>query len=544
MIVLLVMLVSTAVFTTLMLNWHSEKYLSITKDWALRTSDMIKRSTHYSMLQNRREDIYQTINTLGSESGIEAIRIYNKKGEITFSTVSGEAGKLVNTSAEACNVCHQSGKPLPSDTSSGLTRIFYSQKGYRVLGVITPIKNEPSCYNADCHEHSASQTVLGVLDVMLPLKEMDTNLSQLRGATYSASGLMVIGVTVFAGIFIWIMVNIPVRKLTSGTHEVMKGNLAYRIPLHSQDEIGDLAASFNKMTEELARARDELTKWGQTLEEKVEQKTEDLRRALSNMVQMEKMASLGKLSASVAHELNNPLAGVLAYAKLLRKKISKQDFSPENLKEIDDELSMIADETTRCGNIVTNLLLFSRQKVGEFHPENLAPIIEQSVKLIANHLTMNDVKCEVKSPDVPIDINCDPQQIEQALIALEINAIEAMPEGGNLKIELKKVESMNAVQITVEDTGIGIGKEDLDHIFEPFFTTKKDGKGTGLGLAVVHGIVESHNGRIDVESKMNVGTTFTITLPTRLDISEAEKFSNPQSEGSLLPKASLREGKS
>ncbi len=112
-IVLLVMLASTAIFTTLMLNWHSDKYLSITKDWALRTSDLIMRSTRYSMLENRREDIYQTINTLGSESGIEAIRIYNKKGEITFSTVNGEAGKYVNTNAEACNVCHQPGKQLP-----------------------------------------------------------------------------------------------------------------------------------------------------------------------------------------------------------------------------------------------------------------------------------------------------------------------------------------------------------------------------------------------------------------------------------------------
>ena len=533
-IVLLVMFVSMAIFTTLMLNWHSEKYLNIAKDWAMRTSDLIKRSTHYSMLENRREDIYQTINTLGSEPGIEAIRIYNKKGEITFSTISGETGKYVNTSAEACNVCHQPGKPLPSDTSNSLTRIFYSQKGYRVLGVITPIKNDPSCYNADCHVHSASQTVLGVLDVMLPLKEMDRNLAQLRGATYFTSTLMVIAVTVFAGIFIWTMVNIPVRRLTRGTREVMKGNLGYRIAVHSQDEIGDLAASFNRMTEELGKARDELTRWGQTLEEKVEQKTEDLRRALSNMVQMEKMASLGKLSASVAHELNNPLAGVLAYAKLLRKKISKQDFSHENLKEIDAELGMIADETARCGNIVANLLLFSRQKVGEFRPQNLAPIIEQSIKLIAHHLSMNNVKCEVKLPDTPIEINCDPQQIEQALIALEINAIEAMPEGGSLKIELRKAESLSAVQIKVEDTGIGIDRDDLEHIFEPFFTTKKDGKGTGLGLAVVHGIVESHNGRIDVVSKMNEGTTFIITLPISTNISEVgrsadlERPSNPQ----------------
>ncbi len=526
-IVLLVMLVSTTIFTTLMLDWHSVKYLNITKEWGLRTSDLVKRSTRYSMLENRREDIYQTINTLGSEPGIEAIRIYNKKGEITFSTTNSEMGNYVNTSAEACNVCHQPGKPLPSDTSYGLTRIFVSQKGYRVLGVITPIRNEPSCYNADCHEHSASQTVLGVLDVMLPLKEMDSNLSQLRGATYLTSALMVAAVTVFAGIFILIMVNIPVRRLILGTGEVMKGNLNYRIPGRSHDEIGDLARSFNKMTEELARAREELTSWGQTLEEKVEQKTEDLRRAMANMVQMEKMASLGKLSASVAHELNNPLAGVLAYAKLLKKKIAKRDFTTDNLKEIEDELGMIADETARCGNIVTNLLVFSRQKVGEFRKQDLTPIVEQSIKLIAHHLSMHDVKHEIDRPETPVEINCDPEQIEQALIALEINAIEAMPEGGLLRIELKPLNELSAVRIVVEDTGIGINKEDIDHIFEPFFTTKKDGKGTGLGLAVVHGIVENHGGKIEVESEENKGTRFIITLPDNLNASRPERKADP-----------------
>lgn len=513
-IVLLVMLGATAVFTAVMLNWHTEKYLSITTDWALRTSDLIKRSVHYSMLENRREDIYQTINTLGSEPGIAAIRIYNKRGEITYSTVASEVGRYVNMNAEACNACHQPGKTLPTDNKAALTRIFYSPRGYRILGVITPIKNEPSCYNAPCHEHPSNQTVLGVLDVMLPLKGMDASLVQLRRYSYLGGALMVLCVTLFAGIFIWIMVNIPVRRLTEGTHEITKGNLNHRIKVHSSDEIGDLAESFNKMSEELGRARDELTDWAGTLEERVEQKTDELRRALSNMVQMEKMASLGKLAASVAHELNNPLAGILAYAKLLKKKLSKGNVSEEERREIEQELAMIADESARCGNIVNNLLLFSRQKIGEYEPQDLGPIIGQSLKLIAHHLTMNNVKLEVEAPQTPVEMVCDPQQIEQALIALEINAIEAMPEGGVLRLTMRQLEDSDQIEIKVIDNGVGITDEDLAHIFEPFFTTKKDGKGTGLGLAVVHGIIERHNGKIKVESKSNVGTTFTIVLPT------------------------------
>lgn len=525
-IVLLVMLVATAIFTAVMLNWHTEKYLSITTDWALRTSDLIKRSTHYSMLENRREDIYRTINTLGSEPGIEAIRIYNKRGEITYSTVDSEVGKYVNMNAEACNACHRPGKPLPTNGTAALTRIFYSPKHYRVLGVITPIKNEPSCYNAPCHEHPSNQTVLGVLDVMLPLKGMDASLVQLRRSSYLGGAAMVLSVTIFAGIFIWIMVNIPVRRLTEGTHEITKGNLQHRIKVHSSDEIGDLAESFNKMTEELERARDELTEWAQTLEERVEQKTDELRRALSNMVQMEKMASLGKLSASVAHELNNPLAGILAYAKLLKKKLSRGDLSQESVSEMSGELSMIADESARCGNIVNNLLLFSRQKVGEFQLQNLKPILEQSIKLIAHHLAMNNVKCEIDVPEGPVESVCDPQQIEQALIALEINAIEAMPEGGTLGLKMNLLGDTGELEIKVIDNGIGIGEDDLEHIFEPFFTTKKDGKGTGLGLAVVHGIIERHNGRIEVESKLNIGTTVRIVLPLNPDAPRSPQPTN------------------
>ncbi len=524
-IVLLVMIVSTAIFTTVMLNWQSEKYLAITTDWAVRTSDLIKRSTRYSMLENRRADIYQTISTLGSEPGIEAIRIYNKKGEVTFSTIEGEVGKYVNMNAEACNACHQPGKQLPTAQKAALTRIFESPKGYRILGVITPIRNEPSCYNAPCHEHPSSQTVLGVLDVMLPLKGLDANLAQLRESTYTTGAFMVLSVTLVAGIFIWTMVNIPVRKLTHGTREITRGNLDYRIDVHSSDEIGDLADSFNKMTKELGRARDELTDWAETLGDKVEQKTDELRRALSNMVQMEKMASLGKLAASVAHELNNPLAGILAYAKLLRKKLKKENISPENAAEVDNDLGMIADESMRCGTIVNNLLLFSRQKVGEYHSCDLGSVVEQSLKLIAHHLAMHSVRSEVAGGSEPIEIMCDPQQIEQALIALEINSIEAMPDGGFLRIQLTKVKPSRSVEIKVIDTGIGIAQGDIDHIFEPFYTTKKDGKGTGLGLAVVHGIVERHNGSIKVESKINVGTTVTITLP--FDPGDAMNQSTP-----------------
>ncbi|HQT91633.1 MAG TPA: ATP-binding protein, partial [Candidatus Kryptobacter bacterium] len=222
------------------------------------------------------------------------------------------------------------------------------------------------------------------------------------------------------------------------------------------------------------------------------------------------------------------LAGILAYARLLKKKIGKGNLTEQSSKEIENELNMIADESARCGNIVNNLLLFSRQKVGEFQPQSLAPVVEQSLKLIAHHLSMNNVRCELDLPEKPIEAICDPQQMEQALIALEINAIEAMPDGGILKIGMRLLEKEGEVEIRVSDNGIGINGEDLEHIFEPFFTTKKDGKGTGLGLAVVHGIVERHNGKIEVQSTPGTGTTFILRLPLNPAEAGAAKFTHAQ----------------
>jgi len=333
------------------------------------------------------------------------------------------------------------------------------------------------------------------------------------------SGLVIFFViSFFVLVFIWKFVNVPLKKLTYGTTEIMNGNLDFKLDFKSKDEIGLLAESFNKMTEKLKQAHEELTNWAKLLEQKVNEKTAELQRAHAYMVQIEKMASLGKLAATVAHELNNPLEGVLTYAKLLKRRLQNGEISEAEKNEILNELSIIIDETSRCGNIVKNLLLFSKQKVGEFKDEDICQVIKRSVALISHHLQMNNIKLELDIPENPVFVFCDAQQIEQMLLAMEINSIEAMPEGGTLRIELNEIDS-DKIQIKVTDTGIGIPEDILPHIFEPFFTTKKEGKGTGLGLAVAYGIAERHNGSIKVESKVNQGTTFTITLPKKLNIS-------------------------
>ncbi len=515
--------VGTTLFTMFLVDLQSSKYIAAAQQSAANISDLISRSTHYSMLLNRREDIYEIIKTIGNEPRIERIRIVNKKGIVNFSTQESEVGKNVDMTAEACIGCHSTGKPVVPENNPTLTRIFESPKGYRIIGIITPIRNDTGCSTGECHAHSSTQTVLGILDVMIPLQDVDQNIAKFKRTQIIGSLILFVVLTGFVTIFIWRMVNIPVKKISIGTQEIVKGNLDHYIDVQTNNEIGYLALSFNQMTEELKRAREKLTTLNQTLEQRVNEKTEELRRAQKHMVQIEKMVSLGTLAATVAHELNNPLEGILTYAKLIRKKIERGTPSQEDIQEMSGELALIADESARCGNIVKSLLLFSREKVGEFKNSNLRFIIEQSLKLIDHHLKMHNITSELQMDEEPVILYCDAHQLEEALLAIEINAVEAMPSGGALCILVKKIENLNAIQIDVSDTGVGIKEADIPHIFEPFYTTKKDGKGTGLGLSVVYGIIERHSGTISVDSKPNLGTTFTITLLRKIDPQKPEQ---------------------
>ena len=482
-------------------------------------SDLIGRSTRYSMLLNRKEDVYNIITSLGGEPGIEGIRIYNKSGVVVFSTLPAEINSTADMNAEACVSCHGAGglgKPHPS--TEQLSRIFTKPGGDRVLGLITPIRNEAACSNTDCHAHPPSKTILGVLDVKMTLAQVDKRLEESQNQLLILSIAAVLLVSLISGGFIWMVVRRPVKRLIGGMAMVSSGELGHRLEGTSKDELGQLASAFNVMTEELAKAREENRAWSDTLEQKVKEKTADLERAHKQMVSVEKMASLGSLAATVAHELNNPLEGILTFARLITKKLKKTSLPGEQVNLIVDELKLVADETQRCGNIVKILLVFARQEGGALQEINLKTVFERCTLLMNHYAQMHSVKLSTSCPD-GIILKCDPDQIQQALMALMVNGIEAMsatrerPEGGTLTVSASAPQQPRTVVITVADTGIGMSEEIKVHIFEPFFTTKSEGKGVGLGLAVVFGIIERHHGWIDVESSVGQGATFTITLP-------------------------------
>ena len=480
---------------------------------AFQASDLIKRSTRHSMLKNDRENLSNIIMTVGQENGMEGIRIYNKPGKIAFSNELAEVDTIVDKKVEQCYVCHEREPAQVYLTTKSRIRILTSPQGYRVLGLINPIENEPDCFTSDCHAHSSKDKLLGLLDVKMSLKSVDEEIYKTRKNMVLFSSIMIlVTALLFAG-FILRLVHIPIRKLSKGTREVANLNLDYAIDFVSKDEMGELARSFNQMTKQLKAANEANQEWSSTLEEKVRQKSEELKKAQTHLLLVEKIASLGKLSAVVAHEINNPMSGILTYAKLCLKIIQNPAaLSREQTNSVVQFLSVIRDEAIRCGDIVKNLLIFAKKDFGKWSEESLNKIINNSIQLVKHKMQMKELELSQELAEGNDIIYCDASGIQHILVALFINAIDAMSKGGKLKIKTILLDSSQEVQILISDTGSGIPEEILPHIFEPFVSTKES---TGLGLAVVYGIIQQHKGEIEVDSKPDQGTTFMITLPRR-----------------------------
>jgi two-component system NtrC family sensor kinase len=310
-------------------------------------------------------------------------------------------------------------------------------------------------------------------------------------------------------------------RLVAGTRRIAQGDLDTRIEVTTQDELGHLAEAFNHMTSDLREAREEANRWSQELEHKVVEKTAELGRAQKQVMLMDKMASLGKLAATVAHELNNPLGGILNYAKLVERVVRDETLDEAGRQEVIRYLGAIQQESRRSGDIVRNLLLFARPVQAHLASVKLSVIIDRSLLLLRHRMEMAQVVCEYQAPADDDSLWCDADQLQQVMVALLVNAIEAMEEGGGT-LRVAVTCSPDQVALVIADSGVGIPDTAVAHIFEPFFSTKAKESGVGLGLAIVFGIVQSHAGTIEVKSQPGRGTTFTVKLPRRTS-AEASK---------------------
>ncbi len=526
-----VALVSIGVFAWVNIRYEQAERVDLVIRGASQFSDTVKRSTHYAMLQNRWEDAFHIMDTIGKQEGVTRVRVFTKEGTILFSTERSEVGSAVDKRAESCYACHAAERPLERLMLPDRARIFRDAEGQRLLGMITPLYNEPGC-SEGCHIHPKSKSVLGVLDITLSLARVDEEIAAITRRTAAFAGTTIVLLAmILAGIVRRGVVR-PVRELVEGTRRVALGDLTHRLPVRTVDEVGALAASFNRMTEALGKAQGELDALVATLEQRVEERTGELREAQAQLIQTEKLASLGKLSASIAHEINNPLSGILTYAKLLSRKFRTGPPDAEGVQAALQQLALVERETQRCCSIVRNLLDFARQREPSFQAVDMGAVVTEALSLLENRLAIQNVEVAREFAPVPT-VRADFGQLRQAFVNILMNACEAMPKGGTLRVVAREVSlpgdggrgplsptgksgppaapQARFAEIAISDTGSGIPPEHLSKIFDPFFTTKE--KGTGLGLSVVYGIVEKHGGKITVDSRVGQGTTVTVCLP-------------------------------
>jgi two-component system, NtrC family, sensor kinase len=452
---------------------------------ANRITDLIVRSTHYEMLRNDEDALLNTIHEVATEPGIERIRLLNRDGKIVYSTDSQEVG-------------------MPAAKQSKGTHYFTDSQGQRMLGVMREIQNAPECSNGACHVHQAGTRILGVIDTTLSMAVTDRQMkTQRTGLTWFLVMAMMIG-SGAAILFMWVVVHRPVKDLMTGMRRVAAGELDYRLPVSRDDELGDLASSFNKMAAEVGGVH-------ATIEEQVRRKTAELERVHKTLLHSEKMASIGKLAATVAHEINNPLFGILTYARLVVRELLKHEIPGRD--EIVEQVQTIERESKRCGELVKSLLTFSRQAPSIREPNDLNTIVHRAVVLVQHKLAMQNIELAEKLGAEMPAVMCDANQIQQVVLVLMMNASEAMPKGGSLEVATEFDERAELGVVRVKDNGCGIPADVLPHIFDPFFTTKEDQNRTGLGLAVAHSIVQQHAGDITVNTTPGVGTEFLVTVP-------------------------------
>jgi two-component system NtrC family sensor kinase len=514
-----------AVFAVLSFRSTHDHFMQLVYSEAERSSGLIRMATHDGMLLNKLDEVQATIERLAEQPELAAIRVYDKEGAIVLSADPRENGQMIDLASDTCRSCHGE-EHVTDDAVMERSSLARAPQGAEVLRHLTVIENEPACAVGACHPAPAEQRILGVLDVEMSMAPLDAVVATTQRQLVLTTLALIIISGLIVAVFVRRVVHRPTKELFKGTQRIAAGDLDSRISVQGEHELALLGDAFNRMADELRTARNEVTEWSHSLEDKVKEKSDELERAQRQVMQMEKMASLGKLAATVAHELNNPISGMLTYVRLVERELGDQEMDPATRDELKRYLGLVAKECSRCGSIVHNLLTFSRRKGGKMETVDLNELVDRCIMLIRHHLEMKDISVEHDPLAGDSKFVADANQIQQALLALFVNAAEAMQDKeGERTLRVRLRGDEQCVQIRVSDTGSGIPWDALSHIFEPFYSTKTEESGVGLGLAVVYGIINRHGGHIDVDSEPGRGTTFYIHLP-RVPQPEAAEDAN------------------
>ena len=468
-------------------------------------SETIIATTHHAMLVGDVDEAYQLMERAGTQENIKNIRLIDKHGVIRFSLYQNEVETFVNSRLDpSCNMCHYEGKPKVQASTMDRRRVFSDESGEEVLGITRGIYNDPACSQPSCHYHPAEVNLLGVLDIVVSTKDVMSQVSRYRNNVLVELVFLIIALSLCLYLLTRKLITQPVNTLLDHTRVLSRGEWRF-IENTTNDEFGELAESFNEMTSSLKKAEEEREKWSATLETKVAERTKQIQEMQSVIIRSEKLASLGELAAGIAHELNNPLTGIVLHASIIEN-------NSELPASIMEELHTITWEADRCATIVKNLLDFSRKTEPRRAMNSVNDTIDRALGLVQHLASFQNIEVSKEyAQDLP-DLLIDPGQMEQVFVNMFVNASQSMENGGRLVLWTGLDVDGESVLVRVEDTGHGIPEENLSRIFDPFFSTK-GAKGTGLGLSVSYGIIEGHGGTIEVNSEVGRGTVFTITMP-------------------------------
>ncbi len=496
-----------------------EEYLNtVIRQRGNNIGSIVEGSLYYSMLKNDKSSLQSTLDIINTMAGIDGVNMYDSRDSVVYSSFSADT---LNNSNPNCVSCHSDFDTMFPAREKSYRIIDFksacimnqSDKGHRQLLIRSPIFNEKSCYTSACHAHDQSEEVLGSLIIKVPLDVLDSAVSK-STAEFS---ILAIATTVIMLLFLIFFTNNKIRKplsaIVSASEAVSKGDKSRRLEIKPNllDDMRLVSQAFNNMLDNLDAANKELQNWSQQLEYKVRKKSEELSEIQNELIHIERITSLGKLSSSVAHEINNPLSGILTYTKLVSKKLNKLDLKPEEAKPMLKYLNVIETETKRCGEIVKGLLDFSRKDQENFKNRHLHQILKEACDLMAHKIRMANIHFYTDFTATGDEVYCNDNQIKQVCVALLVNASEAVTHNGEILMRTVNPDQ-DHIKLEISDNGVGIAPEDISRIFQPFYSAKQKASGIGLGLAIVHGIVQSHKGKIEVDSVPGKGTKMSITF--------------------------------
>lgn len=521
-VVLIITILSVFLFMSFGIIFRSvyEQYLNtVILQSGNNVGSLVQGALYHSMLENDKGALQNTLDVIHTLPGIEDVSMYDNNDSLVYSSFPQDTAGSFNANCKGCHsdiatMFPRKDKSYKIITAESGCKMNMGVNGQRHLLIRSPILNSRSCYESNCHAHSATDKVLGSLVIKVPLKELDAAVKKSSVEFYLLAILTTLLLASFLIIFTRHEIKRPLSRLIKASISVSNGDRNTRVEIkpNQLDDMRMVSVAFNDMLDNLQRATTELENWSQQLEYKVQKKTEELGTAQSELIHIERLASLGKLSSSVAHEINNPLSGILVYTKLVHKLLNYPEITEDKKEIMLKHLKMIEAETKRCGEIVKGLLDFSKKDQDDFEPNHLHEILNETYKLMLHPVKIEDISFLTDFSASSDLIFCSPNQIKQACVALLVNASEAVNENGEILIRTSNPDA-DTIKLDISDNGIGISTEDLPHIFEPFFSTKQKAHGIGLGLPIVHGIIQSHKGKIKVKSEPGQGTTISITLP-------------------------------